>query len=134
MNKAYSAASKSITEPKTHNSRCQVVIPNQLIETVAWYFKTIEEFDLMLTELTNAKVTLLMRDLISDSELSEVISFHGLRHSHVSYSLHRGIIIKYISKRVGLGNISVAMDYRTHIPKEKELAQDELALKFLEEI
>ncbi|MBU7544724.1 MULTISPECIES: site-specific integrase [Weissella] len=134
VNKAYSAASKSITEPKTHNSRRQVVIPDQLIETVAWYFKTTEEFDLMPIKLTNAKVTLLMRDLISDSELSEAISFHGLRHSHVSYLLHRGIEIEYISKRVGHGNVSVTMDYYAHMLKEKELAQDELALKFLEEI
>ncbi|WP_373770569.1 tyrosine-type recombinase/integrase [Weissella soli] len=59
------------------------------------------------------------------------IRFHGLRHSHVSYLLHNGVDIQYISKRVGHKNVTITLSTYAHMLKEKELAQNELALKIL---
>ncbi|MGN1293716.1 tyrosine-type recombinase/integrase [Weissella soli] len=71
-----------------------------------------------------------MKKLCAKSGVAE-IRFHGLRHSHVSYLLHKGVDIQYISKRVGHKNVNVTLSTYAHMLKEKELAQDELALKIL---
>ncbi|MCT3052717.1 hypothetical protein EFN37_03430 [Leuconostoc mesenteroides] len=59
--------------------------------------------------------------------------FHGLRYSHVSYLLHNGVDIDYISKRVGHSNIGITLSVvYSHMLKEKEQTQCELALNLSE--
>lgn len=62
------------------------------------------------------------------------ITFHGLRHSHVSYLISQGINIYYISKRLGHSDITITMHVYGHLldsQKKKEAlkataAMDEL--------
>ncbi|WP_261370488.1 tyrosine-type recombinase/integrase [Weissella cibaria] len=72
-----------------------------------------------------------MQDLVREADI-QPIHFHGLRHSHVSYLLHNGVDIDYVSKRVGHANVSVTLQIYAHMLKEKELAQDELTLQVLD--
>jgi integrase len=51
------------------------------------------------------------------------ITFHGLRHSHVSYLISQGIDIYYISKRLGHSDITITMRVYGHLldsQKKKE--------------
>lgn len=43
------------------------------------------------------------------------VSFHGIRHSHVSYLLANGIDIKYISEREGHDSIATTLNTYSHI-------------------
>ncbi|PGS80537.1 site-specific integrase [Bacillus cereus] len=46
------------------------------------------------------------------------ISFHGLRHTHASVLLYKGVSIYYVSERLGHGDIETTMNTYTHIVKE----------------
>ncbi|KRL12817.1 site-specific integrase [Schleiferilactobacillus perolens] len=43
------------------------------------------------------------------------ITFHGLRHSHASYLLSKGVDISYISKRLGHANIALTLRVYAHL-------------------
>ena len=60
------------------------------------------------------------------------IRFHGLRHSHVSYLLHNGVDIAYISKRVGHSNVNVTLKTYAHMLKEKEAEQSSRTINLLQ--
>jgi len=72
-----------------------------------------------------------MRNLLFNTEVIRAISFHGLRHTHISYLLQKSIEIEYISKHDGHSDVATTMQLYAHMLKEKELAQDELTLKVL---
>lgn len=46
------------------------------------------------------------------------ISAHGLRHTHASILLYKGVSIYYVSERLGHGDIETTMQYYAHIVKE----------------
>ena len=56
----------------------------------------------------------------------EIITHHGLRHSHVSLLLHQGSNPKFISRRVGHANSSTTMDVYAHIVDEMEQNESQL--------
>lgn len=43
------------------------------------------------------------------------ITFHGLRHTHVSYLLSQGVDIYYISRRLGHANVGITMKVYSHL-------------------
>ena len=131
ISKAYSTASKMVTEPKTKSSIRTVAIPERLSALLMRYFEATKQLDLITVKFNTSRVSLLMQDLVMDAEIAP-IHFHGLRHSHVSYLLHNGVSLEYVSKRVGHANVSVTLQVYAHMLKEKELAQDELTLSILD--
>lgn len=64
----------------------------------------------------------------------EVITHHGLRHSHVSLLLHKGNSPKFISRRVGHSSTSTTMDVYAHIVDEMEQNESQLLEEALKEI
>jgi integrase len=51
------------------------------------------------------------------------ISFHGLRHTHISHLLADGIDIKTVSERAGHSSASITLDVYSHVlEKTQELA------------
>lgn len=48
----------------------------------------------------------------------EPISVHGLRHTHASVMLYKGISIYYVSERLGHGDIETTLSHYAHIVKE----------------
>ncbi|TVV24630.1 tyrosine-type recombinase/integrase [Weissella cibaria] len=51
------------------------------------------------------------------------ITFHQLRHSHVTFLMYHDVDIAYISKRLGHSNIQVTLNNYAHMVKEKEAEQ-----------
>lgn len=130
INKSYSAATKETTAPKTPNSIRDVSITPKLYNLIQDYLQEINSSSLFPGKVPSWKVRDGMKKLSIDADI-QPIRFHGLRHSHVSYLLNKGIDIQYVSKRVGHANVNVTLKTYTHLLKEKELAQDELTLKIL---
>ena len=87
-----------------------------------------------LTIITNAALNKDLRNIENKLNINPIITFHGLRHTHVSYLISKGIDINYISKRLGHSNVSVTMNIYTHLLKDyqkEEANRTRLALKSL---
>lgn len=130
ISKSYSTVVKKVTATKNLSSVREVTITEELADVLSNYIKQLDDADLFSPKHTAIKISNYMKKLCAKSGVAE-IRFHGLRHSHVSYLLHKGVDIQYISKRVGHKNVNVTLSTYAHMLKEKELAQDELALKIL---
>ncbi|SFH83968.1 Phage integrase family protein [Pisciglobus halotolerans] len=48
----------------------------------------------------------------------QVVTFHALRHTHVSIILYRGIDIASVAKRVGHSSPTTTMEVYTHVIQE----------------
>ncbi|GEN95422.1 site-specific integrase [Pediococcus ethanolidurans] len=59
------------------------------------------------------------------------ITFHGLRHSHVSYLLYKGVSMQYISQRIGHANINTTAKTYTHLLKEQKEKEESKAMEIL---
>lgn len=59
------------------------------------------------------------------------ISFHGLRHSHGSLLLSKGVDIKYVSRRLGHKNISTTIGIYTHLLEAQKETEEEKTNKIM---
>lgn len=64
----------------------------------------------------------------------KIITCHGLRHTHASTMLYKGINILYVSKRLGHSSLNVTMSVYSHILKELEEKDNENIKKIFSEI
>jgi integrase len=62
----------------------------------------------------------------------EPISVHGLRHTHASVLLYRGVSIYYVSERLGHGDIETTMSTYAHIVKELREKDEEITTSIFE--
>lgn len=68
------------------------------------------------------------------SNFNNIVSIHGLRHSHASYLLSKGINIAYISKRLGHANISITQSIYIHLLNEQALKEEQKTIDMLNNI
>lgn len=59
---------------------------------------------------------------------SKDITFHGLRHTHASYLIYKGVSIYYISERLGHANYSTTIRVYSHLLREMEDAETAKAI------
>lgn len=62
------------------------------------------------------------------------ITFHGLRHSHVSYLISQGVDIYYISQRLGHSNIAITLKVYSHLLKSHRKEEAQKSVRFLEQL
>lgn len=130
IDESYSASSHEYTEPKTKSSIRLVSISQNLNNIIENYIKNAAKTDLLFKPQCRSGVGYGLETILKHAGVHQ-IRFHGLRHSHVSYLLHRGVDISYISKRVGHSNTTITLQVYAHLLKEKEQAQDALVLDIL---
>ncbi|MHA3066622.1 site-specific integrase [Lacticaseibacillus saniviri] len=83
---------------------------------------------------TSAAVNKTLRTLLSKIDVRPEIAnlnFHGLRHTHASFLLYKGISIYYISKRLGHQSIAITLKTYSHILNELEKEESDKALSAL---
>jgi len=131
IDKSYSYNVKAVTKPKNKSSVRVITISNTFVKCLSQYISSLETENIF-PEFYSAETRLNRLSNITKAAKVTPIRFHGLRHSHVSYLLHNGVDISYISKRVGHANTSVTLNTYAHLLKEKEQTQDELALAILQ--
>lgn len=59
------------------------------------------------------------------------VTFHGLRHTHVSYLLAKHCDIAYISQRLGHSDVTITLRVYQHLLKSYETEQAQLAVDAL---
>jgi len=62
------------------------------------------------------------------------ITFHGLRHTHASYLIYKGVSIYYISERLGHASYTITMNIYSHILHEMEQAENSKLVKALDDL
>lgn len=72
-----------------------------------------------------------LRRLLPSLGISPVITFHGLRHTHVSYLLSQGVDINYISHRLGHADVTITLRVYSHLLDVANKQQSALAVKAL---
>lgn len=60
------------------------------------------------------------------------ITFHGLRHTHASVLLYKGVSVLSVSKRLGHSNITTTQSTYLHIIKELEIQDQEQILEIID--
>lgn len=58
----------------------------------------------------------------------DIISMHGLRHTHASVLLYKGANINSVSKRLGHADIQTTLEHYAHVLKEMELRDEAIAM------
>lgn len=65
---------------------------------------------------------------------NNIITFHGLRHTHASILISKGVGVDYISERLGHADTSVTLRVYVHLLKDKRDSDNQKAFKAISEI
>lgn len=76
----------------------------------------------------------MLRTALKKIKSKKIITFHGLRHTHASYLLYKGVSIYYISERLGHASYTVTMNIYSHVLHEMEQAENKKLVKALDEL
>lgn len=68
--------------------------------------------------ISNNNANKLLRNTLTDLGIKNIITVHGLRHTHASVSLYKKSSIYYVSERLGHGDIQTTMRDYAHVIKE----------------
>lgn len=129
IDKSFATVLNEVTETKNKYSVRSVSISDDLTNVLADYIAT-RDSDALFAKRSYLRMSEFMKEFTVELDLTP-ITFHGLRHSHVSYLLHNDVAVEYISKRVGHKDTSVTLSTYAHMLKEKEDTQNDLALAAL---
>ncbi|QBO35428.1 site-specific integrase [Periweissella cryptocerci] len=137
ITKSYSQISDEITEPKTKASIRHIGISQSLSDYLREYKKTAPSSEYLFTKpdghqmINQQNVNSRLKTLTRQLGIKR-ISIHGLRHSHVSYLLYKGLSMEYVSKRLGHADSTVTREVYAHFLKAQETSEQTIALEVLE--
>lgn len=83
---------------------------------------------------TSNAVNKVLRHAFTRLGITNQITFHGLRHTHASFLLAKGIKIEYISRRLGHASIETTLRVYSHLMKETHDAEASKAVDVLSQI
>ena len=66
-----------------------------------------------------------LKELLRQLEIDTPLTMHGLRHTHASVLIFKGVNIMAVSKHLGHKNLAVTMEVYSHAVKELEEREDE---------
>ncbi len=123
----------SLKEPKTERSRRTIALPERLVQELRSYRKEQWEHCLKLGvgklelvfptwagELRNPShfTKAFSREVIA-AKLPHV-TFHGLRHTHITHLLRSGVPVHVVSERAGHANPTVTLNTYAHLLKGQQ--------------
>lgn len=73
---------------------------------------------------SNKAVSDMLKDLLKEAGVKDVITPHGLRHTHVSYLFAHNFSLLYVSQRVGHANPQVTLRIYAHIMRAVQQDED----------
>lgn len=129
INKSYSEKAKKTTLPKNKNSVRHIAITQQLVAAIMDNKRGKDADPIFVCSLARIE-----RCLYRTLEALEIprTTVHGLRHSHASYLLYKGVSINYVSSRLGHANISITQRVYAHMLHEEKVSETEKTLKILD--
>ncbi|MEN2361518.1 tyrosine-type recombinase/integrase [Levilactobacillus brevis] len=66
----------------------------------------------------------MLHTALKNINASKDITFHGLRHTHASYLIYKGVSIYYIFQRLGHANYTITMNIYSHMLHEMESVEN----------
>lgn len=64
----------------------------------------------------------------------EMIGFHGLRHTHASYLISKGLSMEYVSQRLGHSNVGITSKVYVHLLSDYKKKEDSKAMDILQSL
>jgi integrase len=83
--------------------------------------------------ITNTVANKQLRMLTNELEIQS-ITIHGLRHTHTSLLLYKGVSIYYVSERLGHSNIETTLKEYSHLVKELRREDEEKTIDLFNNI
>lgn len=119
-------------EPKTHRSIREIAMPDK-------YFKQLERFkqtvptpdEHIFGEKTTQSVPSYHLKVIEKQLGLKNVSFHGLRHTHASILISKGVDIAYVSERLGHSSVVITQKTYFHLLSEKRSSEEQKTLDLL---
>ncbi|BBE26542.1 hypothetical protein NFHkm12_13680 [Latilactobacillus curvatus] len=59
------------------------------------------------------------------------IGMHGLRHTHASILINQGVLIDYVSERLGHSNVAVTIEVYRHLLESKRVQESERTIEII---
>lgn len=125
IKRTFTYTTQSITTPKTPSSIRTITMPATVMNLAKEYFKklyVIPQFPFT----AHAPLVLInhLRKYAKQAGIKE-LTLHGLRHSHASYLIQKGVAITAISRRLGHSNPAITLSTYSHCYKDSdtEIAQ-----------
>lgn len=81
--------------------------------------------------ISNGASNSLLKRILAELKIDE-ISLHGLRHTHASVLLYKGVSIYYVSERLGHSDIETTLRVYTHVVKELRVKDEEKSIEVYE--
>lgn len=127
IDKSYSHIAGKVTPPKSKHSYRTIKVTDQLIQVLKFYKK---EPNQRMFVVTGATVAAHLRKLLKELDIPKV-TVHGLRHSHASYLLYKGVSINYVSARLGHADVSITQKVYAHMLKEEKNREQDRTIELL---
>lgn len=84
--------------------------------------------------ITNDRLNDVLRACLKKLKIQPLITVHGLRHTHASVSLYKGISVLYVSERLGHASIDITTSTYAHLLKELREKDSEQTSRIFEEL
>lgn len=128
INKTYSSNVQTITTPKTASSVRNIKITHELAEMIT--ARTDRKNATRIFETTTMPIRTRLNNLTKQLGLTP-ITIHGLRHSHASYLLYKGVSINYVSARLGHTNTTITQLVYAHMLEEERVDEADKTVEIL---
>lgn len=84
--------------------------------------------------ISNNAVNKKLRELLRQLKIETPLTMHGLRHTHASVLIFKGVNIMAVSKHLGHKNLAVTMEVYSHAVKELEEREDDRIKSIFDDI
>jgi integrase len=126
VNKSRSGDMNTVGKPKNKNSIRDIKITKELANTIGNKNNDTEFiFNCRRQTIRNRL------DLLTSKLDLQPITVHGLRHSHASYLLYKGVSINYVSARLGHANTNITQKVYAHMLKEEKTREQDKTIEVL---
>lgn len=83
--------------------------------------------------LSNEAINKLLRNTLKSLQI-EPITIHGLRHTHISVLLYKGVSVQFVSERAGHKDVETTLKYYSHVLKEMRKEEEEKSVQIITEM
>ena len=87
-----------------------------------------------ISVVTNDRINDVLKAILKRLNIGPEITIHGLRHTHASILLYKGVSILYVSERLGHSGIDVTSSTYAHVLKELRERESEQTVNIFENL
>lgn len=111
---------KKIKSTKTSAGNRVIKVDSKLIEVL-------KPLSGVFTQVSSNGVNRTLKSVLKELNC-KIITFHGLRHTHASLLLRRGVAINYVSERLGHSSVAITQKVYAHLLETQRRQEEEKTL------